>query len=91
MNLAYFPRLYILETDLIYKAMLNKFIFEVTPKTAKQLIIEVIRLINLLRLPNVQYFSVYFYIISEKNGLFKAPYTLKVFPFLVNVFAIFYD
>lgn len=53
MNLAYFPGHYILETDLIYKATLNKFVFEVTPKTAKQLIIEVIRLINLLRLPNV--------------------------------------
>ena len=91
MNLAYFPGHYILETDLIYKATLNKFVFEVTTKTAKQLIIEVIRLINLLRLPNVQYFSVYFYIISQKNGFFKAPYTLKVFPFLVNVFAIFYD
>lgn len=53
MNLAYFPGHYILETDLICKAMLNKFVFEVTPKTARQLIIEVISLINLLRLPNV--------------------------------------
>ena len=29
MNLAYLPGLYILETDLIYKATLNKFVFEV--------------------------------------------------------------
>lgn len=70
MNLTYFPRLYILETDLIYKAMLNKFIFEVTPKTAKQLIIEVIRLINLLRLPMFSIFSVFLYNFQREEWTF---------------------
>lgn len=62
LTLAYFPGLHILETDLIYKLVLNKSVFEVTPKIAKQLILKVIWLIDLLRLPNVQYFPMDFYI-----------------------------